>query len=149
MEIQLSPASPSATYILMILAAVLLATAVVIAYVVWLSARGTLHLGAGGVDLQVPFYGRHIDLNELDLSAAVAVEDVRASPFTPSVRTNGVGLPGYQVGWFRLSNGDSGLVALGAGSKAIAVPVRSGFVLVVGVDAPSEALAALRSAGGG
>jgi hypothetical protein len=72
--------------------------------------------------------------------------DARKEPgFTPSGRTNGIGLPNYQAGWFNLAGGQKALLFITDWSRSVIVPTDEDFVVLVSPDDPNAFLAALRA----
>ena len=70
--------------------------------------------------------------------------DLATAPgYSPVTRTNGIGLPDYQSGWFRLANGSSALLVVTDWSRAVRVPTTEGFDLLVSPSDPQAFLAAL------
>jgi hypothetical protein len=65
-----------------------------------------------------------------------------------AVRTNGVGLPGYKGGWFRLQNGQRALVFYTGSPKAVYLTTQREYSLLLSVERPDEFQIALRRAGG-
>jgi hypothetical protein len=66
--------------------------------------------GAGGLALEWE-----------DVESAVYVEDLRTSPFRPTVRTRGVAIGGYRTGRFLLSNGDAARVFMVQAEDAVII----------------------------
>ncbi len=60
-----------------------------------------------------------------------------------SSRTNGIGLPNYQSGWFRLANGSAALLFVTDWSRAVVVPTTEHFDLLVSPADPQAFLTAL------
>ena len=50
------------------------------------------------------------------------------------MRTNGVGLPGFLLGWFRLDNGERALIAVTDRGRVVYVPYVEGLLLVSVAD---------------
>jgi hypothetical protein len=93
--------------------------------------EGTLHLKGGSfhqrVELPAITGARIVDLNtERELQ--------------PCQRENGVRLPGYRVGWFRLRDGAWTFVLLAAGRRAVYVTTTKGFSVLLGVKKPARLL---------
>jgi hypothetical protein len=53
-------------------------------------------------------------------------------------------MPGYQGGWFRLENGESGLLYLTDWQRVAVVPTTDGYTLLLSPADPEGFLAALR-----
>ena len=91
--------------------------------------------------------GRTIRLSNLNLASAQVVRMDGNSDVRAVTRTNGIGLPGYAVGWFKLASGDKALLAVTSGN-ALYIPTREGYALLLSVARPDVALGQLRMAGG-
>jgi hypothetical protein len=104
----------------------------------------TFHVEGGGLKIDVPLYGRKIDKSALKLAEARVIKLADAGELTPVRRTNGVGLPGTKVGWFKLRNAQKGLLFLADGDSALAIPTTEGYTLLLQPEQPDQLLAALR-----
>jgi hypothetical protein len=101
-----------------------------------------------GVRLRGDMYGRLIPAAAL-IAADVRRVDFTASPgLRPRRRMMGTGLPGYQAGWYRLDNGDRALLYLTDRSRAVYVPTRAGYSLLLTPSDPDAFVAAVRALGG-
>ena len=82
-------------------------------------------MDADSVELRAPFYGR--DSPKFTAHGRVEVVDLADEPdLRPGLRTNGVGLPGFLLGWFRLSSGDRALLAVTDRSQVLYLPHADG-----------------------
>jgi hypothetical protein len=90
-------------------------------------------------------YGRVVPRTELKLDQARVV-DLEAEPtLEPRLRTNGVGLPNYRVGWFRLRDWQKALCFLTTPQRVLYLPTTRNYALLLSLDDPSALLSALRS----
>jgi Bacterial PH domain len=96
-----------------------------------------------------PLYGRTIPLTDLDMSAARAIDLATSSDYRLSWRTNGVGLPHFKSGWFRLAGGGKALVFIGDPHRTVVIPHREGYSLMVSPSDPEAFLNSLRSSSSG
>lgn len=62
----------------------------------------------------------------------------------PLLNSNGVKLPGFQSGWFRLRNRSKALVARADGNRVLWVPTTRGFDLLLQPRQPQALLDALK-----
>ena len=69
-------------------------------------------------------YGRRIPLRDLTLSQAQVVDFSRDAGYVLAVRTNGIGVPGYNGGWFRLQIGQKALVFYTGSPEVIDLPTQ-------------------------
>ena len=86
--------------------------------------------------LKAPFYGRSIELTELDFAAIKIVNLKKEPDLLPRIRTNGIGLPGYSLGWFRLRNGRKALLAVSNKQEVVYLPTRAGYDLLLSLKQP-------------
>ena len=113
------------------------------------SSRATrFEISAQGLTIRSTVYGRSVPWASLDTEQARVV-NLRESPdLQPTVRTNGLGLPGYQAGWFRLRRAGKGLLFVTDPSRVVAIPTREGYTLLLSVGEPGAFVESLRRAAG-
>ncbi|MBP8296296.1 MAG: hypothetical protein KAX84_09340, partial [Burkholderiales bacterium] len=86
-------------------------------------------------------YGRTLPRSSLRPEAALEVSLLEYRDLGPLWRTNGIGLPGFKAGWFRLRNREKALVLLTDPFKVTYLPTSEGYALLISTNA---LLAALR-----
>ena len=101
-----------------------------------------LEVSRDGVRIVGSMYGRLI--TQPIAASAHLFSDLDKSTFSPAARTNGVGLPNYQGGWFRLEDGGKGLLFVTDWSRAVIVPTSEGFALLASPDDPQGFLSRLQ-----
>jgi hypothetical protein len=89
-------------------------------------------------------YGREIPMSALRVSEARRLTSTDTPAFWPAWRSNGIGLPSYQAGWFQLNNQMKALLFVTDWSRSVIVPTQEGFTLLLSPDDPDEFLDALR-----
>jgi len=106
------------------------------------SRNSRFELSHEGLRLRGDLYGRLIPREQLVVSGArrLGPED---TALHPSARTLGTGLPGYQVGWFRLGTGEKALLYLADRSRAVYIPSLAGYSVLLSSDDPDAFLGAL------
>ena len=107
-------------------------------------SQASISVSFNGVEIKLPFYGRIIPLSQVMASEARIVDLKEEHALTPSVRTNGIGLPGYRVGWFRLRSRQKALLALSSRGQVVLVPTTEDYVLLVSTNDAAGLLQALR-----
>lgn len=100
-----------------------------------------------GLRLRGDLYGRLIPRSELDLVAAARIDFERSPELKPTRRSLGTGMPGYSAGWFRLADGERALVYLTDRSRAVYIPTRAGYSVLLSPADPDGLVAALHSLG--
>lgn len=104
----------------------------------------TIEVAGAGVRVSGDVYGRFIPIVEVR-TAEARVLDLRGEPsYAPAGRTNGLGLPNYHSGWFRLENRSDALLFVTDWSRAVLVPTTENFDLVVSPADPPAFLSALK-----
>lgn len=105
-------------------------------------ARSSLTFDGTSLEIRGGMYKRSIPLEAIDESS-LRVHGQDEDPGL-TVRTNAVGLPGFQAGWFRDRQRAKVFVAYGAGPW-LEFRTRDGLRYVVGVESPEKLRSALVS----
>jgi len=122
-----------------------LITAIVVGAVVSGLKHGRFELSSEGLRLRGDFYGRTIAASDLRGGAARRVDLNTETNLEPVRKTMGTGLPGYRAGWFRLANGEKALLYLTDRTKAVYVPTRLDYAVLVSPNDPDGFLQAVRT----
>lgn len=111
------------------------------------TARGaqtsTFELSPAGLRLRGDLYGRLIPASSLRGGAAHRIDETETG-LIPVRRRFGTAMPGYLSGWFRLRDGEKALLYLTDRTKAVYVPTRSGYAVLLSVTEPERFLARLK-----
>lgn len=111
--------------------------------------RHRLDFHSEGIEVATTFYRRRFALPDLDVAAARVVDLAERPDYRPMLRTNGLAIPGFRSGWYRLRNGDRALVATAGGQRLLWIPTRAGHDLLLQPGDPRALLEQLRAMGGG
>jgi len=103
--------------------------AVLFAWFLLQQNRSSIIIDDDKLTLSVPWYGRKVALSDV-LIDQVRVLESGDEELSLRWRSNGIGLPGYQVGWFRTKGGHRVLAARTQGD-AVLIPTTKGYSLVV------------------
>lgn len=106
--------------------------------------RHRLDADTSGLEVATTLYTRRHDWDAVDLDRARVVDLDERPEYRPMLKTNGLALPGFRSGWFRLRNGDRAFVATAGGKRLLWLPTRAGHDLVLDADDPQAALDRLR-----
>ena len=110
--------------------------------------RHRLQLDGEGLELATTFYRRRFAITGLDLAAARVVDLGERPEYRPMLRTNGLSIPGFHSGWYRLRNGNRALVATAGGQRLLWIPTTAGHDLVLQPGDPRALLERLREMAG-
>jgi hypothetical protein len=104
-----------------------------------------IEVSPDSIRIRGSIYGRVVAKQDIDLSRARVV-DLRSEPaLVPRLRTNGIGLPNYRVGWFRLRNRERALCFLTDPDAVLYLPTTLNFALLVSLSDPAALLTTLKA----
>jgi hypothetical protein len=101
-----------------------------------------LEVQKDGLRITGSVHGRSIAYPETTFARRLTANDTPA--YWSKVRTNGIRLPNYKPGWFRLQNGEKALLFVTDWSKTVGVPTDEGYVLIASPDDPEGFLTAIQ-----
>jgi hypothetical protein len=139
------PAPSSATGTILVLFALLLALAIIFGYFAFSIRNIVFVLNESGLRIKKDLYGRMIPKEQLIVRNAKIVNLTEEEELRPRMRTNGLSLPGYQSGWFRLKNGEKALLFLSDRKQALYIPTTKEFSLLISPENPRTFLEDLKN----
>lgn len=122
-----------------------LSAAAIVALLAIPAAFATFWLPRGPVTFDVSYrgfrvagdpHGRSFRLEDLKLDRARPLDLAAEPAFTPTRRTDGLGLPGYQSGWIETQGAGRALVFVCDWSRAALIPTALGYSLILGPEDP-------------
>jgi hypothetical protein len=140
------PASSGPLWFALILGIVLLGLWALGGYIVYSSRHVTFEIADQHLRIRGDLYGRRLPLNSLILDQAEVVDLTARRELQFRWRTNGVSVPGYNSGWFRLRNRTKALAFVTDRRQVVVIPTREGYALLMSVAQPQEFLVKLREA---
>lgn len=108
-------------------------------------ANSSVTIGPSSVDLRLPLYSRSIPLADVVADSVRTVTLEKGDDYRLTWRTNGLAVPGYQLGWFRTAKVGAVLAAVTHGPN-VAWQTRKDFGVILSVEDPDTLLAALGAA---
>ena len=138
------PASSGPFWFLGGLSVLLVGLLILFACLAYSSRHVKFEVSAEGLRITGDIYGRMIPAQALAADQTRAVDLTRDREHRPSWRTNGAGLPGYKAGWFRLVNGEKGLVFVTNPKSVVFIPTQQGYSVLLSVAQPDEFVQAIR-----
>lgn len=118
---------------------------VLLGYIAYAARHTTFVVSSSGLRIRGDVYSRTIPLDRLDLSQARILDLTSDEEMKPSWRTNGVGLPGYKSGWFRLKNGSKALLFVTDQHRVLSLPTKDGYIVLLSAQDPENLLRELRN----
>jgi hypothetical protein len=117
-------------------------------YIAYSSRNVRFEVSEGGLAIRGGLYGRTVAAESLILDQAQPLDLRGSGDHAPRTRTNGIGMPGYLAGWFRLRNREKALLFVTDRSSVVHIPTTEGYSLLLSVADPEVFLGALRRACG-
>ena len=96
------------------------------------------------VRVKATYYSRLAALSDFDLGRARVVDTREHTEFKPALKTNGLALPGYWAGHFRLRDRRKAFCLVTDPSKVLALPHADGRVWLLSFEHPQAVLDILR-----
>lgn len=145
MEFEIT-SSPSSTVIFSgIIAAIMLSIGFLFIWFTYSASHLSVRVEGVSLHIKVPIYSRSIPLSRIDASSAKIVNLDNSSELRPRIRTNGIGLPGYAVGWFKLYNGEKALAAITSRKDVMYIRTYEGYSLLLSLKDPQSFMKQLAS----
>ena len=137
-------ATPTSVWVIVgVIAAVL---AIVLVLIVLPIVRFTITVDSSYIRAATPLMFR-VTIKKEDVDHIAVMDLSQAPELRPTLRTFGVGLPGYKLGWFKLANGAKAFLAVTSSNKAVVIELKDGTYVIMTPKNLSEFLTALKELG--
>jgi len=141
---EMVPAPAKAMWLLGGISLLLVSLLVLFGFLAYSARNAKFEITNDGLRIRGALCGRFIPASHLLLEEAEHLDLRHGGPYRPKWRTMGTGLPGYLSGWFKLKNGEKGLLYVTDYSRVVKVPTRDGYTLLLSVEDPHRFLEALK-----
>ena len=91
-----------------------------------------------GLRIRGGLYGRFIPKENLVDQSVKIINLNQQKEYQPRLRTNGVGLPGYSEGWFKLRNDEKALLFVTDRSNVVYIPTNQNYSVLLSVSNTEE-----------
>jgi hypothetical protein len=132
------PASAGPSIFIWVLSVILLAVIALFIYIGYSSRNIQFTINDDGLRIGPGLYGRFIPREAIRTEGVRVINLTIDSEYSPKWRTNGIGLPGYSAGWFKLKNGEKALVFLTERTSAVYVPTTENYSMLLSVREAEE-----------
>lgn len=124
--------------------AVLLCVVAIVVMLSVLMARRKLGFDGERLVIKGALYTRRVPLERLDLDAARIVDLAEHTALKPLLRMNGMSVPGFHVGHYRLRDHSRAFCLLTATDRVLVLPERDGLIYLLSPERPQALLDDLR-----
>jgi hypothetical protein len=141
---EMIPAKGGALGLLGIVGLLMIGLLILFVYFGYASQHTRFVVSSEGIRITGTMYGRMIPQNQIQLPLARPINLNVESDYSPKWKNNGIGLPGYGAGWFKLKNGEKSLLFLTDRTRTVYIPTTSGFSVLISVADPERFVESLR-----
>lgn len=139
------PASSGPYIFIWIFSLILVALIVLFIFIGYSSRHVRFEVNDEGLRISRAIYGRFIPREIIYADGVTVINLETDSEYKPKSRTNGIGLPGYSEGWFKLQNKEKALLFVTDRSSAVYVPTSQGYAVILSVGEAEEFAESIRS----
>ncbi|GGB68985.1 PH domain-containing protein [Shewanella inventionis] len=97
------------------------------------------------LQVNIPLYSNSFDMSNVDVTQARIINLINEPEYAAKWRTNGLGLPGYSLGWFSLNNKAKALLSITDPTQVLMLPTAEKTLILVSVIDAEQALAQLHA----
>ncbi|MFT5789003.1 MAG: hypothetical protein ACI8SJ_001111 [Shewanella sp.] len=128
-----------------VIAAVLLPMIGAFSWMLYSVNDAKLIITADSVTVDVPFYGFTLPIEDIAKLEIRKLGWQHGTDLTlkPDLRVNGVGMPGFQLGWFRLADQQKAFVAITEIETVVMIPTLRGYPILLSIEQPDALLSQL------
>lgn len=113
-------------------------------YSSYASSNAQFEISSQGLRISGSMYGRLVPRKALLVQDSRIVNMAAEPAFQPTVRTNGTSVPGFDEGWFRLTDGHKALLLVTNRHQVVYIPTTEGFVILLSPTRPDFFLSTLQ-----
>jgi len=132
------PASPASLITILAIGIFLLLILGLFAFIGYSSRNVTFEVSEQGLRIKGGIYGRLIPKENIAGENAKIINLNTSPQYKPRIRTNGVGLPGYSEGWFKLKNNEKALLFVTDRSNVVYIPTKQDYSILLSVSNSEE-----------
>jgi hypothetical protein len=132
------PASSGPYIFILIISVILICIIGLFIFIGYSSRHVSFGVGEDGLRIKGAMYGRFIPRRDIVGEEVKVVNLDVDSDYKPKRRTNGIGLPGYAEGWFKLKNDEKALMFVTERSSVVYIPTNKDYSVLLSVREAEE-----------
>jgi hypothetical protein len=126
----IEPGSAGPIWVFLVLLILFIVLTGLFAYFIYSSRNSVIELDERGIAIRNSLYGRVIPWSSIRKEGVKVVDLQSSADLKLTGRRNGVGLPGYYAGWFRLRGGSKALAFVTNRRSVVYIPTSEDYVLL-------------------
>ena len=137
------PITPVSIKAFSVIGIVIIPLILIMGVVVYSAINTRFEVNLEGLHIKGAIYGRFISKESIMIENTRILNLNSESQLKPVRRTNGIGLPGYSEGWFKLANGERALLFVSDRVNVVYIPTREGYSVLLSTVNHEEFLESL------
>ena len=121
------PITPASIRAFSVIGIVIIPVILIMGLVAYSAINTRFEINDEGLHIKRAIYGRFIPKESIIVENSRILNLNVDSELKPVRRTNGIGLPGYSEGWFKLANGERALLFVSDRVNVIYLPTTEGY----------------------
>ena len=110
--------------------AILLFVVITCIGLIFFTKKPSVNIDNGLLTIKSLFFGKTISIEDINIDGIRQLNLKNDNDYNIRIRTFGIGLPNYCVGWMRLNNGNKALVYLKDKQNVVLIPTKKYDILV-------------------
>ena len=132
------PSSSGPYVFILIFSLVLIAFIGFFIFIGYSSRHASFEVNDQGLRISKALYGRFIPREQIAAEGVKVINWNINAEYKPKLRTNGIGLPGYEEGWFKLKNNEKALLFVTDSSSVVYIPTNKNYSVLLSVREAEE-----------
>ena len=132
------PASSGPYIFILVISFILICIVALFIFIGYSSRHVSFVVSDEGLRIRGAMYGRFIPSGDIVGEGVKVVNFEIDSEYKPKRRTNGIGLPGYSEGWFKLKNDEKALMFVTERSSVVYIPTTKDYSVLLSVREAEE-----------
>jgi len=125
------PITPASIRAFSVIGIVIIPVILIMGLVAYSAINTRFEINDEGLHIKRAIYGRFIPKESIIVENSRNVNLNSDRELKPVRRTNGIGLPGYSEGWFKLANGERALLFVSNRANVIYLPTTEGYSVLL------------------
>ena len=144
----ITPGSGGAMWSILVLALLMGGLVAMFGWFAWSAKNTRFEVTSDALSVVGAMYGRSIPIDQVDTENLKIVNMRKDRDYALTIRTNGVGLPGYLAGWFRTQGRGKALAFVTDVTSVVYIPTRLGYCVLLSTPDPERLIGSIRRAHG-
>jgi hypothetical protein len=125
------PITPVSIRAFSVIGIVIIPLILIMGLVAYSAINTRFEINGEGLHIRRAIYGRFILKESIIIENSMILNLNADSELKPVRRTNGIGLPGYSEGWFKLANGERALLFVSDRVNVVYLPTTEGYSVLI------------------